>query len=114
MKNDYNRTGVDATTRGTALIGFVQAHKYGGSVFVEEIMVEEVGGQGGFFNVQLDGRQIFSNTQSVTTGTTPETFEPDQNRHATGDNLALDFEVVNQESASETYNVGVLLSTGDE
>lgn len=114
MRHDYNAIGVSATALGTTHIGFVAAHKFGGSVFVEEVIVEEDGGNSGLWNVQLGGRELFSQTQSVATGTTPETFVPDQNRYATGDNLELIFDRANQESGSQTYNVAVSLSTGED
>lgn len=114
MQQDYNRIGIDATTRQQAKIGFVQLHKHGGSVRAKEVTVEEVGGAGSEWNIRLDDREVFAQTQSVAAGGTPETFVPDQNRYGTGDNLPLEIETTNQESSSETLNVGVLLESVGE
>lgn len=109
MKQDYNREGIDATSRQTTTIGFVQTHKFGGTSRVEALIVEEEGGQASEWNVQLDGSDLFAQTQSVTTGTTPEEFIPDQNQYTASDTAQLEFVTTNQESNSETLDVGVLV-----
>lgn len=120
MKYDYHQSDIDATAGiRTEHIAFVGVHKHGGSVKVEEVIVEEADGNANSltWNVQLDGRQIFSADQSVSAASTPETFIPDQNLHATGDNLQLLFEVTGPtgtESGSEVMHVTVTLDDGRE
>lgn len=104
--NDYNNEHT-VTSRGAKHHAFVQAHKYKGKVFVEEVVAEMEGDKPISFNVTLDGNNLFSAAQTVTTTDTPQSFTPDQNRYASGDTTQLKVNNTTQATGSGTLNVGV-------
>lgn len=108
MKHDYNGTA-SADTIQTNFIGFVQSHEFGGSGFVEKVVVEQTTNSDAEWNVQLDGSNIFSSTQSVTVSDAPETFSPDQNRHVAGPSARLQLDVTASAGAADTLRLGVLI-----
>lgn len=87
MKASYGNVGAggqSAQTIATHDLGFLQIHKFGGSGYVEEVIVEQEGAQDAEWNIIVDGSNLFSSTQSVASADAPETFVPDQNRYFTG------------------------------
>lgn len=106
MIQDYNATRT-VTDRGSSHVGFIQAHQYDGHVFVERVVAEAVSDKPISFNVSLDGNDLFSAAQTVTTTDTPQTFSPDQNRYSSSDTAELRVQNTTQATGSGTLNVGV-------
>jgi len=114
MKHDYNENGIDATTGVTVPLGFVQAHKYGGSITVEDVVVEMAGTDAdNDFNIEVGGSDVFSAEQTATNGAIG-TFTPDQNREATGEYVQLDIDISAANATTGTMNVSVMVDDGRE
>jgi hypothetical protein len=110
MKHDYNTTA-SADTIQTSHIGFIQVHKYGGHVEVVEIVAEQESNADAEWNVLVDGSNVFSSTQSVTSGDVSETFTPDQNRIASGASMAVELDVTGSAGAADDLRVDVLVDS---
>lgn len=108
MKHDYNDE-VAADTIATTNIGFVQAHEFGGSSFIDKVVVEQTTNADAEWNILADGSSIFASTQSVAASDAPETFVPDQNRNIAGPSAQLEMDVTASAAAADTLNVGVLI-----
>lgn len=113
MKMDYNQE-VTADSVQTHWLGFVQFHEFGGTALVEKVIVEQENNSDAEWNINANGSAIFSSTQSVASGDTPETFVPDQNRELTGANSELQFDVTASASFADQIRVGVLLTDNVE
>jgi len=112
MKQSYGNVGgggTDAASIATSTIGFLQIHKFGGSGFVEAVVVEQESAADAEFNVLVDGSNIFAASQSVASADAPEEFVPDQNRHFTG-SAALELDVTASSGTAGNMLVDVLVS----
>jgi len=114
MKHDYNlQSPVQVETTGnTGRFGFIQTHLFGGSGFVEQLVIKSSEGPNGDASVQafVDQSALFSNP--ITTGASsgvPETFVPDQNRHFAGPSVEAMFSVITSASASASMVAGLLV-----
>jgi len=112
--HDYHAE-VDAATAGRSVISFLGVHKFGSSVTVEEVTVEQTNNADADFNVELDGSDTFSAEQSVSAADSAETLTPDQNRHAAGDavDLAVDVSTAAANAADQLL-VTVTVDDGKE
>lgn len=114
IRAEYTKTDVDGQKTGSQLIGFVNIHEYGGAVKAKKVVVQQNGGSDAQWNIQLDGRDVFATTQSVTTSFTSEAFYPDQNLFASGETVPLRMSITSA-AASPASNgsmaVTVLLET---
>lgn len=110
MKHDYNTPGsVDAIATKSSHMGFVQAHEFGGTGFVEKVVVRADDNTNPSFNIVIDGSTLFSTDQTLTAADTPETFVPDQNRHFTGPSVQVLFSVTASASTNNDMECGVLV-----
>lgn len=110
MRQDYNRE-ITAGSVQTHHIGFVQAHRFGGSSAVKLVVVEQENNNDAEWNVLADGSAVFSSTQSVASADSPETFVPDQNQHFTGADAELQLDVTSSAGAADQLRVGVLVES---
>lgn len=113
MKASYGNVGgggTDAATIATTTIGFLQIQKFGGSGFVEAVVVEQSNNADAEWNILVDGSNIFAATQSVASADAPEEFVPDQNRQFTGSaDLQVDVTASAGNAADQLF-VDVLVS----
>lgn len=113
MIQDYTETEIDVTSTGAVPLGFVQAHKYGGSVRAVEVVAESTVDDAEW-NVELDGNDLFGSDASVAASGEAETFTPDQNRSASGDTVSLAVDVNTATSGSAgTMDIGVALDASE-
>lgn len=117
IRQDYTDNAIDPTTTGQTQLGPVNTHRFGGSVYAK-LVTALVGGPGADmqFNVNLDQQAIFAATQTFSVSDQFETFVPDQNRHASGPNVGLEFDITSAASGLgiSTLFTGVLLETHEE
>lgn len=112
MKQSYGNVGgggTDATSIATTTIGFLQIQKFGGSGFVEAVVVEQESAADAEWNIIVDGSNIFASTQSVASADAPEEFVPGQNRNFAG-SAALELDVTASSGTSGNLLVDVLVS----
>jgi len=84
-------TGLDATaSAGTEYpLGFIQVHRYGGSIEVVEVVAQQRGASDAYWNITVGGNNIFSTSQTVTASNRPQIFYPDQNKYAAASALLV-------------------------
>jgi hypothetical protein len=98
---------VAADDVATTALGAILSHKYGSSVEVVEVVVEQTNNADAEFNLQVDGNNAFSAEQSVAQADTLESFIPDQNEFS-ADNVLLELDVSNGAgNAADVLNGGV-------
>lgn len=113
MRQDYTHESITATATGQTELGPVGIHLFGGTVQVVAVTARETSSADTGWNVNLGGNAIFSASQSVSSADTWETFIPDQNKRAAGENVSLEADV----TASGTTGplaMGVTLETVQE
>lgn len=93
-------------------MGFALEHRFGGSGFVEEVVVRVDDNTSPSFNVLVNGNTLFSNDQVLAAADTPETFVPDQNRHYSGPSVEVLFSVTGSASVANQINATVLVDDG--
>lgn len=113
MKHDYNGSAA-ADSIATTTIGFAQAQEFGGSGFIDRVVVQQESDSDAEWNVLVDGSNIFASTQSVASSDTSEEFIPDQNRNYTGAVVDIDVDVTASSTTSGNLIVGVLTDDGRE
>lgn len=112
MLQVYTASGINASNRGTTHLGHIPINKLGGTVIVEEVIVEERSAPGGAranWTVR-SGSAVLLHTQSVSANTQAVSFAP-RVADRTGTREELEFEVIDQESAAQTLDVSVVVST---
>lgn len=113
MQQDYTHENITATSTGQTELGPVNIHRFGGTVHAVLVTARQGGATDAAFNVNLDGNAIFSDSQQVAASNTFETFTPDQNKFASGENVSLEADVATAGSSGPLL-MGVLLDTGKE
>lgn len=114
VRQDYTNESIDATATGQTEIGPVSIHQFGGAVFAKRVTAQQNGGAAdAAFNVNLDGNAIFSDSQVFSQSNTFETFNPNQNRYASGSNVSLEADVQTAGSSGNLL-IGVLLETDND
>lgn len=114
MKHDYNATAIAADTIATTGFGFIAVqNNWGGTVRIDEVVVEQTDAADAEFNVLVDGSNLFSSTQSVASSDTPESLTPDQNRTTASAlvDLSLDVTASSGTGTSELF-ANVLVDDG--
>jgi len=103
---------IDATApAGTRTrLGYVQIHRFGGSIEVVEVVARQTLASDAYWNIELNGNNIFSTSQSVATSGKPQLFYPDQNRYAAASALPIDFVMkASSNTANSRIDVSVLV-----
>lgn len=114
MKQVYSAEDVEGSDRQTVVLGHLPTSLFGGTIIVEELVVEERTTLGANaaranFDLSAEGTSLVSG-ESISSNTTAETFTP-SNQYRTADNEALEFEIVDQASTSEQLDVSVIADT---
>jgi hypothetical protein len=109
-RQTLTKTEIDATTAGTTAIGHAGAAHPEATLELVTVIAEETGGNGGEFNVELGGNDVFSGEQSVGAAGTSERFTPDQNEYESDETADVAFDI--SSAGSGNYNVTVVFEDG--
>jgi len=92
VKHDYSARSVSLNSPGKKHIGFVMAHRFGGSVRAVAAVVRATSTSPKFV-LQMADRNLHAST-SVAASNTPEVIPFDRNQYAAGDIVELALNVV--------------------